>query len=582
MSPAQDPDSSSNQDDLPADVSRSDEHAEQWDALAKILGTSDPQEIVSRARALQQSVTALDDRLEDSSSAEMEAAIQDMREQLEHLRKQDADRSDRSDLAGLDAQAELHPKTEVLLDQLEASSLSEAQERIRSLTEQVDHLYSEKEALAEAGLMSSQEALDEITRLQRERDRLRAQQREGEETSPPALSSSQREEIAEVLGIDSVEEARELDDTVRRLSNQLDTLLEEKEALDDTLGVATADDILDLVQSLEGQLSTFYDEQSRARSSDTPVSPKIEEILGISSLEEAEELVSYVHEMNDRLEQLAGEHQTLVANGLDAETAVALIDSMEDQLVDLYEMVDVSGEGIQEETRLSSISPLSSPSETHEESAGDILGISTPSEARELDQMVRQMGVELDRLRSETRSLSEAGLTAEDALQMIDNMEDQLSALYDARDERAEINEALDALEAVLGVERPADAAPPEAISGLCQQVQDLLRDSFEDDRTSLWDTDDLKTTVRARVRELRDERDAYADRSDRLSTLEDILGVSTPEEARDLASLVENIDAQLQALYAEREKLRELGLASVEDAIDMIRSMEHQLQELG
>jgi hypothetical protein len=519
----------------------------------------------------------------DDGDDETGDAIQEMHDQVEELRDQNADLAVRSTSDALRTREgdELHPETERLLGQLDAAGLSEAQERVRSLREQVENLYHEKEVLAEAGLMSSQDALDEIDRLQRTCDRLRSQ---GESTGEASVGAS-RNEIAAILGIDSPEEARELDQAVRRLSNRLDDLLDEKESLIDSLGVANADAILDLVESMEHQLSDFYERQERDRSRGGAVASEIESILGVSDAEEARELVSYVHDMNDRLERLSAEQETLHAEGLDAKKAIEIIDSMEAQLVDLYGAADASGNGVHAG---GSHVNGEAPSSSSKSSVADILGLSGPSEARELDQLVRRMSTELDRLRTEMETLSDADLTADMALHMIDNMEEQLVALYRAQDASSEQRpvgpDALDALAQVLGVDAPeAVTEETEPVSALTRRAQALL----DEGRTALPDADDVASLqdllrkLAASLEMLREERDVQIERVRRFDALEDILGISTLDEARDLKSLVQNLDEQLQSLYAERQKLNELGLSNVEDAVDMIRSMEHQLQEL-
>jgi photoactive yellow protein len=427
-----------------------------------------------------------------------------MREQIEELREQSADQADQADPPHTQGADDLHPEAEVLLGQLDAASLTEAQERVRSLQEQVENLYREKEVLAEAGLMSSQEALDEIDRLQRTCDRLRSQSDGGGEEA----SEDSQEAVADILGIASPDEARALDQAVRRLSDRLDDLLDEKASLHDTLGVADAEAVLDLVDSMEEQLVTLYDEVEASRNG-APAAPS-----------------------------------------------------------------PPNGEA---------------PAGPSAPSVADILGLSGPEEARALDQLVRRMSDELDRLRAETEKLSAADLTADSALQMIDNMEEQLVALYHAKDpspDRQPVDEeALDALVDVLGVggsevtENGTDPLP-----ALARRVRALLDEA----QAALPDGTGGGASVRECLRELvdtveglRDERDARAARADRLDAIEDVLGISTIEEARDLTALVQNLDEQLQTLYAERQELEAVGLSSVEDAVDMIRSMEHQLQEL-
>ncbi len=566
MAPSQGTGSSPDGSNPPGDRPSPEWYEEQWAVLAEILDVSDPQKVVSRVRTLQETTDAEDE-------GDTGTAFREMRDQLERLRSQNADLADQPepDAPQRSETDELHPETEILLDQLDATSLPEAQERVRSLSEQLENLYEEKETLAEAGLMSSQEALGEIDRLQKECDRLRSREEDTTDTAsqPPLLESQDEKEELRRLAQDVVEGLDAVAAQVNADSSSPDPSL---------------DDLPGLIRTAHEQVTTLrdtelYDEQSpppRTEAVDIP--DKIENILGVSNAEEARELVSYVFEMNEQLEDLVDEHETLVEHDLDANKAVAMIDSMEDQLVDLYGMAETSQNGgVAQEG--------SSPPQngTGEQSIADILGISNPSEARELDRLVRRMSEKLNRLQDKTAKLADSNLTPETALEMIENMEAQLVDLYDEHDTASSVAAQIETLEDVLGIPLPEGEDASSSVTVLAEHIQDLL----DEGRSALPDPDDDTTvrslihSFRSHLEDLRTERDALADRAERLDAIEDVLGISSLDEARELTALVQNLDSQLQTLYAEREALNEVGLSSVEDAVDMIRSMESQLQEL-
>jgi photoactive yellow protein len=158
-------------------------------------------------------------------------------------------------------------------------------------------------------------------------------------------------------------------------------------------------------------------------------------------------------------------------------------------------------------------------------------------------------------LQAEQHALVDAGLTAEDALDMLENMSDQLSALYEARDERTEaLLSQIDALTDTLGAP-PADAAAPQAA---LDHVLDAVGTASPAQSTGPAD-----------------------DSSDELAAIQRVLGISSVEEAKDLAAVAENMSEQLEALYDDRAQLQKIGVSSVESAVEMIQSMSTQLDEL-
>jgi photoactive yellow protein len=77
--------------------------------------------------------------------------------------------------------------------------------------------------------------------------------------------------------------------------------------------------------------------------------------------------------------------------------------------------------------------------------------------------------------------------------------------------------------------------------------------------------------------RSLEEEGDA----AEMLAAIEDVLGISTREEAEELSEIARQMEDQLTTLYEDKQKLQDLGLESIGDAVDMIENMEDQLTDL-
>lgn len=533
-----------------------DWYQEQWSVLCDVLDVSDPAAVLPEVQALRKQAPGT-----ATASEEVKDAFRDMRDQLEALRGRNAELLDR-----LEATSEtpasssdgLHPKTESLLEQLGVSSLDQAEERVQSLTQQNDHLYREKEILAEAGLMSAKEALAEIDRLQEECDRQ-------EETSASSETSSSP--VPDILGVHTAEEARELEHTVRRMSETLDTLQEQRHTLTEELGVDQPAAVLDLVRSMEAQLSALYDERSGQQAPDG-LPAEIGDVLGIATVEEAEDLASRVRSMSTRLQEVLAQQRTLTEAGYDAETAVLMIDSMKQQLAALYD---------EQETAQAAASTVSSSDEALLGAVSELLGLDSPEDVRRLSQTVRRMGEQLDALQERQQPLSEAGLSAEDALLMLRNMEEQLRALYQEQEERSSaLTEQIRALGDHLGTSLPDGTAPAPALDRLREQAETLLVEARGESPEGR-PPGDLAEAVDV----LASSAQAAHDAADELASIREALGISDSNEAEQLAALSRNMTEQLETLHAERERLHDVGVTSVDGAVRMIENMSTQLDEL-
>ncbi len=611
--------------------------AEQWSILCDLLDISDPREVVPRVRRLTGGASS--SSTTSAGADEVEQAFRDMQSQLQTLQERNqqllehlqseapADASEADDPP---------PDAEALFDHLDVSSMSEAQERVESLTQQLDHLYREKEQLAEAGLMSADDVLDEIDRLQKKCDRLEqaspAPSEAPEPASAPAaavLEVDDREtademaalateahevlgqavraldldmpslsdtpaafpdtmrsirdhatvllsrtsmddpnaQIADTLGLDTVEEAREMETVVKRMGETLETVRAKHEGLKDELGVRTTEDVLEMVQNMETQLSSFYSQQEEEHA----FADEVEDVLGISTAEEAHELADMVRRMDEHLETLNETHESLAEAGYDAESALDTIENMEEQLVAFYEEQDEAEteSADADERRLA-------------DAVADVLGLTTPEEVKEMDASVRRMTNRLDTLEAEQQALAEANLTAEDAVDMLDSMNDQLASLYEARDERNErLSRQIEQLGTFFGFVPPEGASPETALNHLIGAAESLLSTASHP-----LPEEDAPDNLAAAIQVLGAESESGDPQTDpatqqELAAIKERLGISSPEEAEELATMTRNMSNQLEAYRADHEHLEEAGVTSVKSAIDMIKSLSAQLDEL-
>jgi len=543
--------------------------------------------------------------------SEVEEVFREMNQKIEKLRQRNAALVERIEGTEDDVESpfrDLHRKAEQLLDTLGAATMDEARERIRKLNQRLESLYREKEQLAQAGFSDTEEAVDEIGQLReerdalrRERDRLQADRNrleqqvetasEPEPDSSTELDSSLQEAAtvmrdrigvsnpaetrafvqiveqlyertqsravahgaevdnnpddavemlrsmtmhldempdpgtippaaAEALGVSTASEARTLADTVRRVSSRLVEHYEGTVEVEDV--GPEADDALTLLGTLEEQLRSASAPDSAPDEEALPA--EAGDILGIRTVEDARELEALIADMSDQVERFNEEHEKLEEAGLTAEGALSMIENMEAQLADLYHGVGEKTNGRTDDA--SGLSILDDALRYRVVNRTDV----TPEAVEDVTEVVRILTDQVDQLSAERQALAEAGLDPEEAVAMIESMEGQLDDLYHAEEEG------------------PADEAKAE---GEIQAVADEDQDP------------EGKNTA------------------ERLAAIEDVLGISTREEAAELSQIAREMEEQLGVLYEEKAKLEELGLSSIDDAVDMIESMEEQLLEL-
>jgi len=584
--PASSPDPSSPESDRPAPV-------QQWKALCGELGTSDPNEVLARVQTLKRKVersdpSALegDDREDEGlvTISEVEAVFREMNEKLDTLRQRNADLVRQLEEGEEAGRAR---RIERLLETLDASTVEEAEQQVQQLNQRVEALQREKSILAQAGMPDAEDVLEELDRLRREQEALRrerdelqserdelAERLDAASSSPDDASSSGTRdalpaEAADVLGIRSVEEAYELEALIDDMSERLDRLRQEHEALETAgLSVETA---LTMIENMEAQLADLYHHSGSENGTSAPeasatASPdavlddallhRVETLSGLSPTA-ADTLTDLLHSLLDRFESLAASPSALDEAGLDAEEAVAIIESMDAQLNDLYRRIEEQGTAAD---RLDAIE--------------EVLGISTRREAEELSELAQQMEQQLEALYEEKETLRELGLSSiEDAVDMIESMEAQLDDLYADKESLRDIE--------MGGTDEQSTFQQLEALYAERQRLQEALGVSSADDVIEMVETltsqlDDLYTGRDATLApEDRHEAQLWAPGVD-----EDARGAAAPED--DGSSLtVRSLEHQLEALYREQETLLRAGLADAEEAVTRLRTQRRHIDRL-
>ena len=255
--------------------------------------------------------------------------------------------------------------------------------------------------------------------------------------------------IETTLGISSAEDAREMEEMVRSLTEDLDALAHEREVLREE-GL-TAEEAVSMIHSMEDQLDDLYVNQDVNASDNGTLPPGLKDTLGVESIEEAQRVVEHTKEMDTQIAALYEEQEQLNELGIDSiDEAIRMIRDMNDQLVELYEDVEARSEaqalpGPNQDTfqQLESLY-------ARQEKLQSELGISDPEA---IIQMVEDMNVQLETLyedRDASLASSQDELVAPEALnnpdlsnterleKLIDSMARQLDVLYGEKETLSE------------------------------------------------------------------------------------------------------------------------------------------------
>ncbi|PQJ34220.1 hypothetical protein BSZ35_06050 [Salinibacter sp. 10B] len=584
MADASDSDSSS----APSSPNRDrDWYVQQWKALCDELGTSDPNEVLARVQTLKRQMERLDEGNRQDEGlvtiSEVENVFQEMNEKMENLRERNSALAER--LEGDEdidsAFRDLHQKAEQLLNALDAATMDEARDRIQRLNRRLETLYQEKEQLVQAGHETAEDALDELERLRnerdalkRERDQLQAerdqlqQEIEGSTSSPSPDPDTSVLEAAVVIrdriGVSTPDQAESL----RRIAEQVYDRVCTYAAGYDADTEDAPEDVVEMLHGMTAQLD--------ALPAPDAFPPDAADALGITTSSEAHTLADTARRIGRRLVdhyEGAVDFENVEPEGKDVLT---LLHSLEDQL-----------------RALPAPDTLSAENDALPAEAGNILGIRTVEDARELDDLIAEMSDRLDHLQTEHQKLDRVGLSVDGVLTMVDSMSAQLADLYenDASHNDTASDRGLDTLDDALAHRVATLTDPsPEAADDLETVVRTLvdeletLSNEYDVLAEAGYDAEEavsLIDNMQTQLDELYQEKGAAQNAQERLSAIEDVLGISSRAEAEELSQLAHQMEEQLTTLYREKEKLEELGLSSVDDAVDMIESMEQQLDEL-
>jgi len=380
-------------------------------------------------------------------------------------------------------------------------------------------------------------------------------------------------ELCDILNVEDADEA-----IARVQELQLDAL---QETADVSARALDSSEAYDLLHRIEGRLNELR------RSSPLP-----ERLLTALDSDEPAEAEEEIRRIKRRIRELESQHELLLDAGINgASEALSMIESMEQQLREMYE---------EKETQL-----------RVEERATDLADEDT------FDQLQRLLA-------REERLQRELGVTtSEEVIEMVRGLASQLDELYEDReadqpvppaaagDGSTAATERERKLQRELGVSDPADVV--EMVDGLVQQLEELYEARERLARVNLEDADSVINMISSMEQQL---EMLYADR-ERMSERgiesidQAVLMIESMEEqlealyaernaptAPDNPERIRELEAKLDELAAEKESLREqrramssgraqdtlereLGLSEPEHVVQLVQSMEQQLQNL-
>ena len=477
-----------------------------------------------------------------------------------------------------------------LCDELGTSDPTEVLARVQAMKRQINQAES-ADSDAEEGLVTISEVEEVFREMNQKMEKLRERNtalverldQEGEEMEGPVRDLHQKtEQLLDSLDAATMDEARE---RIRKLNQRLEDLYQEKEQLAQA-GLSDAEAALDEIDQLREERDRLrrerdeFERQLEAASSDEPDSPSQEaaaamrDQIGVATPDQADAFVQLVEQLHEQIRDRAAAHDAAVDDAPD--DAVELLHSMA--------------------AHLDALSAAAPDSDALPAEAGDVLGIRTVEQAHELENLITDMSNRLERLRQEQEKLEEAGLSADVALGMIENMEAQLADLYhgsappqngtpDAPSGLAALDETLrHRVTTLLDTDPDALDDLPQVVQQLADHVNRLtdeqapLAEAGLDPDEAVAMIESMEVQLNDLYRSLEEEE---GDAAERLAAIEDVLGISTREEAEELSEIARQMENQLTTLYEDKQKLQSLGLDSIGDAVDMIENMEDQLADL-
>lgn len=315
-----------------------------WSELCDILGVDAPAEVVSRVQELQ--LDAMQDTAEVAATGlgteEAERILSRISDRLDVLREHAHQRDQRLNAlreqqrqleeAGIQGVSEALSMIESMEEQLkelylEKETTTRADEQEEAFAsedtfQQLQRLMAREEKLQrELGVVSSEEVIEMVRGLASQLDELYQER----DASVPALSASagdgseamnQREKKLErELG---VSDPSDVINMVNGLVEQLEELYEAREKLSQ-VNLDDAESVIGMISSMEQQLETLYSDQER-------MSDK-----GIANIDQA---ISMIESMEEQLSMLYEERQSIddMGNGVQDDNAEQRLQEMEQKL----------------------------------------------------------------------------------------------------------------------------------------------------------------------------------------------------------------------------------------------------------
>lgn len=336
-------------------------YRQQWRELGDILQTSDPEDVVAAVRELQldalqeqadviekaglaeageaaKVLHRLHDRLgtqrqenqalraalvEGRLSDDLPPAVRPAAEALQRIRELlDAD--------ALPTAADALARERAALDEFGLARAQQAVRMIRSMEEQLDGLYQEKEAIDEAEDLfeGDGDTFEQLQALMAREERLRRELGVSSSEEVVEMVQGLATQLDELYGAQdsaTMFDPEELagDGTQLDTFEQLQRLLEREDELQRELGVSDPEEVVEMVRGLADQLDELYAARER---------------LSRASLDDADSVVAMINSMQQQLEGLYASQEQLSQRGIGSiEQAIAMIESMETQLGELYE-----------------------------------------------------------------------------------------------------------------------------------------------------------------------------------------------------------------------------------------------------
>ena len=476
-----------------------------------------------------------------------------------------------------------------LCDEVDATDPDEALARVQALKREANRASAED--ADNEGLVTVSEVEEVFREMNQKVEKLRErnaalaerlEENDSDLEAPFRDLHQKAEQLLDTLDAATMDEART---RIQKLNQRLDALYQEKEKLAQA-GLSDAEGALAELDRLREERDAFQEERDRLEAH----LHRLEQTLKAAGVA-ADDPDPSALEAASLLREATG-----ASTPEQAQTFVHLINRVHEQVRKRAAALDTDADEAPDTVveKLQSISShLDALPSTAEEAAlppevGEILGIRTPGDARELESLIADLSARLDRLSQELNALDDANLSADAAISMIENMEAQLVDLYHNSDFSLGAPDTSDGLDEGLRrrartlTEADADT-PAEIVRHLTNRLEHLSEEQQVLDEAGL-DANEAVTMIESMNVQLKDlyrAQDEKTDAAKRLAAIEDVLGISTREEAEELSEIARQMEDQLTAVYQEKEKLERLGLASIEDAVEMIENMDHQLAEL-